>query len=101
MTRELHPNGPTRAGERAARREIIDRVAMAMAHQKGRNWSRMTGARRDQLRSQVRAGLRALRSDRSEAWAYVAVPASEAAADGADATTVSNHFDAFLSEVLK
>lgn len=46
---------------RHSRRQIINRMAAAIARTKGREWSRMTPARQDQLRAQVRAALRAFR----------------------------------------
>lgn len=46
---------------RHSRRQIINRMAAAIARTKGREWSRMTPARQDQLREQVRAALTAFR----------------------------------------
>ncbi len=40
---------------------IIERMAAAIAHEKGRDWRRMTPARRDQCRNQARAALAAIR----------------------------------------
>lgn len=100
----LFENGPHRVGGRAARREIIDHIAAQMAYQKGRTWSRMTDARREQMRAQVRSCLRALcfaPSWMSDAESYIAVDASMSLDDGADATTVANHAMAYISEVLK
>lgn len=87
-------------GRRSARSEIIDRVAMAMAHRKGRTWSRMTCARRDQMRTLARAGLWALISDYSDACSFVAVDAAEAVSDGTDAFALSRHVDAYIRQVL-
>lgn len=93
-----------RADERAARRAMIDHLAASMAYQKGRTWSRMTAARREAMRSQVRACLRALcfaPSTMSDAESFIAVAASDEVDDGADATTVANHAIAYLREVLR
>lgn len=46
---------------RHSRRQIINRMAAAIARTKGREWSRMTPARQDQLRAQARAALTAFR----------------------------------------
>lgn len=40
-----------------AGRTTINRMAMAIAHEKGRQWNRMTPARQEQLRRQARAAL--------------------------------------------
>ena len=100
----LHPHGPTRTGERAARREVIDYIAASMAFQKGRSWNRMTAARQEQMRAQARAGLHALRSfidGTGDGEAFIAVGASMSLDDGSDATTVGNHASAYIREVLK
>ena len=97
-------NGPTRTGERAARREVIDFMAARMAFQKGRNWQRMTEARREQMRTQARTSLIALRQcirHVSEAESFIAVGASMAINDGTDGHTIATHADAYISEVLK
>lgn len=102
----LHPNGPARVGERAARREIIDHLAAAMAFKKGRSWNRMTAARQEQMRLQARTALQALiyvcrSATMSDAESYIAVGASEAVDDGADASTVARHAEAYVLELLK
>lgn len=43
-----------------AARDIIDDMAQAIAFDRGRNWARMSGARKAQCRSQARAALKAL-----------------------------------------
>lgn len=94
----------TRHENARARRAMIDYIAARMAYQKGRTWSRMTDARREQMRSQVRACLTALcfaPTAMIEAESFIAVGASEEVADGADATTVANHTEAYLRELLR
>nr|WP_303682638.1 hypothetical protein [Brevundimonas naejangsanensis] len=44
-----------------AARDIIEEMAVAIAKDRGRTWSRMTSARKAQCRSQARAALRAIR----------------------------------------
>lgn len=105
-TMMLHPQGPARRAERAARREIIDHIAAAMAFKKGRSWDRMTAARQEQMRIQARTAIQALAylprsSILSDAEACIAVAASEAVNDGADASTVAGHAEAYLAELLK
>lgn len=73
---------------RSPGRVVIDRMARAMAHEKGRQWDRMTRGRQDQLRGQARAALRALRPDEDPAdadidlsvtsWMGLGTPASPA-----------------------
>lgn len=93
-----------RADERAARRAMIDYIAGQMAYRKGRTWTRMTEARREQMRHQVRACLQALcyaPSTMFESEAFIAVAASQEVDDGADASTVADHAIAYLREVLR
>lgn len=89
----------------AARREIVDHIAAAMAFKKGRSWHRMTAARQEQMRIQARTALQALiylpRSIVADAESFIAVGASEAVNDGADASTVARHFAAYVQEMLK
>lgn len=92
------------ADERAARRAMIDYIASHMAYRKGRTWTRMTEARREQMRHQVRACLQALcyaPSTMFESEAFIAVAASAELDDGADANTVADHAIAYLREVLR
>ena len=64
---------------RYAARDIIESMAEAIAHDRGRTWSRMTSARKAQCRSQARAALGAIRvADPAiiAATAYIVEPPS-------------------------
>ncbi|WP_374322881.1 hypothetical protein [Brevundimonas sp.] len=100
----IQPYSPGGLTDRAARREIIDFIAARMAFKKGRSWNRMTAARQEQMREQARTALRALAylpHMMFDAESFIAVAASEAVDDGADAITVGRHAEAYLREVLK
>ena len=102
----LQPYSPGRLTERAARREIIDFMASQIAFLKGRCWNRMTAARQEQMRVQARGALQALiyvsrGGTLSDAESFIAVAASDAVDDGADASTVARHAEAYLREVLR
>jgi hypothetical protein len=102
----VRPRSPGGLTDRAARREVIDFIASQMAFLKGRCWNRMTAARQEQMRIQARGALQALiyvtrGSTLSDAESYIAVAASDAVDDGADASTVARHAEAYLRAVLK
>jgi hypothetical protein len=100
----VQPRSPGGLTDRAARREIIDFIAARVAFKKGRSWDRMTAARQEQMREQARAAIQALAYlplMMDDAECFIAVAASDAVDDGADASTVARHAEAYLREVLK
>ena len=82
-----------------ARASVIEAAASAMAHERGRTWSRMTEARKDQYRAQVRACIRALRPDWQMNSAWIALGARSVVHH--DSLIITECVDAWLAELLE
>lgn len=81
-------------------REVIDRMAAAMAHEKGRDWRRMTAARQDQLRAQARAALAAFRPAEADGDEDIAVVVARECRPS-DPVTAILMVEAWVDEVLR
>lgn len=88
---------------RSPGRVVIDRMARAMAHEKGRQWDRMTRARQDQLRGQAKAALRAFRPSDNPADADIdlAVVAWMGLGAGHSPSRLVIELQTYIDEVLR